>query len=136
MTVLATYITQTLKTISISASQFGDGFREPGSFFADDSKAGTAEALGNLELFVSRMIGGLTILGGIFFIIYFVLGAFTWITAGGDSSKIQKSRDQMVQGVLGLIVIVIAYSIVGIVGTFVGFDLLTPAQQIENIFDL
>lgn len=93
-----------------------------------------SEAFTNLEMVISRIIGGLTIVGSIFFVIYFMLASFTWVTAGGDAGKIQKSRDQMVQGVLGLIIIIIAYSVVSAIGTVIGINILNPSQQIQEIF--
>lgn len=114
---------------------FGGGISDPtvGGFFSDDSKD-AANTLNNLELMVSRLIGSLTALAGIAFLMYFFLGAFYWITAGGDTSKIQKARDQMVQGVIGMIVIIIAYAVVGTIGTILGIDILNLRQQLETIF--
>lgn len=91
-------------------------------------------ALSNLEIIISRILGGLTTLSTIFFIIYFVLGTFGWITAGGDSSKINKARDEMIQGALGMIVVVVTYVLIGLVGNIIGLDVLNPAQQIRNVF--
>ncbi len=98
-----------------------------------DSSQGT-DALTNFEMIASRIIGGLTIVGGVFFVIYFMLASFTWVTAGGDAGKIQKSRDQMVQGVLGLIIIIIAYSVVSAIGTVIGINILNPSAQVKEIF--
>jgi hypothetical protein len=80
----------------------------------------------NAEKLISNAISGLTILAGLLFIFYFVIGALNWVTAGGEQGKIQKARDQMIQGVIGMIVVVMAYAIMGIVGTFVGLDILHP----------
>src|SRR5258708_2671364 len=86
-----------------------------------------------LETFISNAIGALTIIGGLFFIFYFVMGALNWITAGGDTGKITKARDQMIQGVTGMIVIVISYGLMGLVGSFLGLDLLHPAKIFLDI---
>ena len=63
----------------------------------------------------------------------FFYGAFRWITGGDDSAKIQKARDQMVQGVLGLIIMIAGYAIIGLIGEMVGIDILNPAEQIRNV---
>lgn len=96
----------------------------------------TAGPLQDLESIVSTSIGVLTVVAGLFFIIYFFMAALKWLTAGGDSGKVSKARDEMVQGVMGLIVIVAAYGIIGIIGTILGLQLLQPAAQIQQIFDL
>lgn len=111
---------------------FGGGFRPPTSAYSEGSAEG-AGAVTNLELFITNVIGFLTLLGSIFFIYYFVQGALSWITAGGDSGKIQKARDMMLNGVIGLIVIVASYSLVGIIGSILGLPLLNPRVMIQTI---
>ena len=115
---------------------FGGGLQDPAlaGLLGGSDSAEDGNALTNLETIISRLIGALTVLASIFFIVYFVLGAFTWVTAGGDASKIQKSRDQMVQGVMGMIVIVISYAVVGMIGTVIGIDILNPAAELGRIF--
>jgi hypothetical protein len=118
---------------------FGSGIQAPGiGGLAGNNAAGTSsgDPLESLEVFISRIIGFLTTLAGIFFIVYFFLGALSWITAGGDTGKIQKARDQIVQGVIGLIVIVGAYAVVGIIGSVIGIDILNPAAQLRTIFGI
>ena len=90
-----------------------------------DSNAG---ALSTLELIISSMLGLLTVIGGILFIYTFIQGALSWVSAGGDSGKIQKARDQMIQGAIGLIILVAAYAIVGLIGSIVGITILNPAK--------
>lgn len=110
------------------------GLSNKGLFNNTNPADSTDDALNNLELFLSRLVGGLTTLSTFFFLLYFVLGTFSWITAGGDQSKISKARDQMVQGALGMIVIVGAYSVIGTIGTVLGLKLLNPADQLRTVF--
>ncbi len=97
------------------------------------AEAANASSLSNLELFISQLIGFLTVGASLFFIIYFIMGAFKWTTAGGDSGKVQKARDQMIQGAMGLILIVAAYSVMGIIGTVLGVEILQPANTLRSI---
>lgn len=98
------------------------------------SNVGTTEgALSTLELVISSVLGLATVVGGLLFVYTFILGALGWITAGGDSGKITKARDQMVQGVIGLIILVAAYAIIGLVGSIVGITILTPADMIGEV---
>lgn len=90
-------------------------------------------ALSTMELIISSMLALLTALGGIFFIYTFLHGALSWVTAGGDSGKIQKARDELIQGAIGLIVLVAAYAIIGVIGSVVGLSILTPATMINNV---
>ena len=99
---------------------------------AKDFGSGLA-ASNKAEVLVSLVLGLVTILGGLSLIFYFVLGALNWITAAGDTGKIQKARDQMVQAVVGMIVVVIAYSVIGVIGNFLGLNLLSPGTGFYNI---
>ncbi len=79
-----------------------------------------------LGYFVTLWQAVITI-GGLIVLIYFVWGAIEWITAGGDSAKVQKARDKLTQSVIGLIVLVATFTLVGFISQlFFGddFDLL------------
>lgn len=109
------------------------GFRPPTDAYSEGSATSPESAASNLELFVSNIVGFMTVLAALFFIIQFVIAAFSWVSSGGDSSKVQKARDKMIQGVLGLIIIVAAYSIIGLIGTIIGLDLINIGDQIINL---
>ncbi|MBP9820135.1 hypothetical protein KBC79_05370 [Candidatus Woesebacteria bacterium] len=110
-------------------AQFGNGFDTSGlplSAGSEDSDT----ALTNFEKIISNFIGFMTVLAGVFFVVYFVIAAFNWITSGGDAGKLQNARDRMLHGVLGIIIVVASYAIVGLLGTIVGLDVLNPKQLI------
>jgi len=93
------------------------GFTPPTDAYSkgSGSSANGAQALKNLELFISNIIGFMTALGGIFFVIYFVLGAFEWISSGGDKGKVENARNRITQAFIGLVVLVGSYVIIGFV---------------------
>lgn len=84
-------------------------------------------SVGGVEDIITAVIGFLTMIGGILFVIWFMIGAYNWITAEGKPEKLEKARNHITQAIIGLVILVAAYSIVGVVGTILGF---------ENIFDL
>jgi len=86
-----------------------------------------------LEKFFSNLLGVLTVLGSVFFIVNFLLGALSWITAGGDSGKIETARNRMMQSAIGLVILVAAYGIIGIISTIVGLDILNPAEMLKTL---
>lgn len=117
-------------------SVFGDGLG-PSSDIGSGGLIGKIDLdkpISSTEVFLSQIIGFLTLLGGLIFIVMFLNGAFKWISGGEDSAKIQKARDLMVQAIIGLIVMVAGYAIIGLVGSIVGYDILNPAANIRNIF--
>lgn len=116
------------KTIDIG------GFTPPSNAYSQGSTT-EAGALSNLELFISNIIGFITAIGGVFFVLYFVIGAFNWISSGGDKGKVEKARNRMINGAIGLVILVASYAIIGLLGSFIGLDLLNPAEQIRSITD-
>lgn len=58
-------------------------------------------------------------LTGTIALIYFIIGGFMWMTAGGNMEKIKKGKDTLIWATLGLIIIFSAYSILRYV-----FDLI------------
>jgi heme/copper-type cytochrome/quinol oxidase subunit 2 len=55
-----------------------------------------------------------------FFIIMFVIAAFHFFTAGGDETKLQQARMEIVWGVAGVIIALLAFSIPFIVRNTLG----------------
>lgn len=113
-----------------NAANFGSqGIQPAGPAFVNS----TVEPQQQLEDLISTGLGIITVVAGLFFVVYFFLAAVKWMTAGGDAGQIQKARDEMVQGVIGLIIIVAAYGLIGLLSTVLGLDILNPAAQIDQI---
>ena len=85
-----------------------------------------------LETLFTNIFGILTIAAGIAFLIYFVIGGITWISAGGDSGNIDKAKKMMTNAVIGMIIITAAFAITWIVGKVLGLDIL----NISSLLDL
>ena len=84
---------------------------------------------------LSNIIGFLTLLGGLFFALYFIIAAFDWLRAGGDKSKVEKAQQKMVNGAIGLLVMIIAIGIVGIVGRVFGLEILNPTDTFVDLVE-
>jgi hypothetical protein len=100
---------------------------------------GGIDGLTAISHIVSSIVGVLTIAGGIWFILQFLIGGFNWITSGGDKAKLQQARDRITNAFIGLIVLVAGAAILSLAGTFLGvdftlskptdmLDILTPKQ--------
>jgi len=77
-------------------------------------------------ILISSLISTITIIGGLAFLIYFIVGGLKWITSGGDKGKVSEAQTQMTQAAVGLIVIVVSYFLTGIVGSVLGLNILNP----------
>ena len=111
--------------------------RAPASGLSDLSNHRHAETRISLQsAAVSARNSAITVataLGALFFIVQFILAAIAWISAGGDSGKIEKARNNMMNGAMGLIILVSAYAAIGLIGNVLRIDILNFGQQISNI---
>ena len=91
-----------------------------GSLGDDAEKAASGETF--VSYFVS-LWNTIISVGGIIVLVNFLWGALEWITAGGDASKIEKARNKIVQSVIGLLILVSSFVIIGFISElFFGED--------------
>lgn len=65
--------------------------------------------------------------GSLAVIVYFLLGAFTWITSGGDQSKVEDARNKITNAVIGLVLLVSSFVLLSFLSKILfggEFDLL------------
>ncbi len=99
-----------------------------GYTFTDNS--GLADNISNV---VSNIIGFITLIAGVSFLIFFMLGAINWITSGGDPQKAQTARTRITNSLWGLFIAVAAYPIASILTNLVGIPLAEPADLLNNL---
>lgn len=86
-----------------------------------------------LAVILSNVIGFLTIVAGLWFMIQFILGAVSWISAGGDKGKTTQAKDKLTESVIGLAIVVGAYAIAGLIGVILGLDFLNIGAALSII---
>lgn len=96
-----------------------------GAFCDDPAKSGTT-----VETIITTIVGFLTVVAGLAFLVYFLVGALSWVTAGGDKGKVDSAKMIMTNGAIGMIAVVAAYAVIWIVGSVLGIDILNPAQTL------
>lgn len=107
-----------------------DPITTPGGYQPGEDITSTTSAF---ELLISNILVVLTVVAGIAFTLYFLLGGLNWVTSGGDKSKVDKAKGMMTNGAIGIIIIVVSYAIVWIVGAALGFDILEPGKIIQGL---
>ncbi len=75
-----------------------------------------------LLLFISNMIKMLSIVAGIWVMFNFVIAGFTYITSAGDSGAYSKIGEKLSFSVTGLLLIVAAYTITGVISLLIFGD--------------
>lgn len=116
-------------------AQFGSSGFQPvasGNVYLQNSNNNVG-VVTNTVTFVSNLLAFLTVLGGLFFIIWFVIAGLQIVTAGGDSAKAGKSIEQMRNAILGMVVVVASYAIIGLVSSIIGYDILDLQTQINRL---
>lgn len=84
-------------------------------------------SISTLEKIISTVLGVLTIVGVIYFVIQVILSGFRLISSKGDPKLYKEASDRLVNNIIGLAIIVIAY----------GFTVfITSLLGINNVFNL
>lgn len=66
----------------------------------------------SIPTIVNYIISAMLSLVGALFFVMFLWGGFGYLTAGGDSQKVQKSQKVLTNAVIGLVIVATAYAIV------------------------
>jgi len=83
---------------------------------------------------ISSIIGIMTTAASIWFLLQVLFGGYEWMSAGGDSKKIESARSRITNAFIGLIIVVGSWSLLAVTGKFLGFDTLaTPANFIKSV---
>jgi hypothetical protein len=92
------------------------------------SPTGGGEALPGstttIGAYITSLLSAVMVIGTLMLLMYLLWGGIEWISAGGDSGKIQKARDKITQSVIGLIVLASTLAIFSLVQQFVGVEVL------------
>lgn len=78
----------------------------------------------SLEQLLSFGVNALFALGVILALFFLMWGGISWITSGGDKDKLEKSRKTIVYAIVGLVVIVLSFTIIYLLGVVLGVDFL------------
>ncbi|MBU0570382.1 hypothetical protein KKB40_06450 [Patescibacteria group bacterium] len=104
-----------------------EGLGQPGLAGVD---SGTAPDV--LDSVLSIIIGTLTTIAAIWFVFQIIIGAYNWMSAGGDKGAVQQAQQKITNGLIGLIIVVAAIFILDFVGTLLGLPFATsPADFIR-----
>lgn len=107
------------------------GFRGYGPLGLENENLYTAPTI--FTKVISSIIGVLTVVGAIWFVILFMTGALAYLSSGGDKAKVESARSKIITGAIGLVIIVAGLFLVDLVGSFIGFDILDIKTLIDNI---
>lgn len=74
---------------------------------------------------VSTLVGFLVVVAVLAALIYIILGAFQWITSGGDKTKVESARNHIIAAIVGLVIIALSFVILNVVTNLLGIGDIT-----------
>ena len=74
---------------------------------------------------VSFIVSFIIVIAFLAALLFIVIGAFQWITSGGDKQKVADARNHIIAAIIGLIVIALSFVIINVVITALGLGSLT-----------
>ena len=100
--------------------------------------AGAVKGLMWVTQVVSTVIGVMTVGAGIWFLFNFIIGGFTWVSAGGDKHALEEAQKKITGAFIGLIIVVAGWSMLALAGKFLGYDILisNPQNIINSLFPI
>ena len=94
--------------------------------------AGSSAASRFADIF-SGIVTIFTIFGGLAFLFWFVMGALSWATSGGNPEQTNRAKSQMSTAVAGLFILIISTAIVWILGRVTGLDMLNVEKLLKAV---
>lgn len=101
--------------------------------FADGFSAPTDDPTGRFSAAVSNIVAVITIFAGLSFLIWFVIGALTWITAADHADKLEKAKNQMSSALIGLVIVILTIPFVYLIGRILGIDILNSGDIFNKL---
>lgn len=78
-----------------------------------------------LEELISALVPLVLIIASILFVFNLLFGGIKVILSGGDKDKLDEAKRQLVNALLGLVIVFSTWAVIGLVSQFFGINLLT-----------
>lgn len=72
---------------------------------------------------ISSIVGALFIAGFLLAFFYLIVGGVSWISAGGDKTKLESARDNITNAIIGIIIVGASWALASLMASFFGMDL-------------
>ena len=85
-----------------------------------------------LAKIISNVIGAMTIGAGLWFLFQVIIAGYNYMNAAGDKARIENASRKLTNSLIGLAIVVAAYGLLCILGTFLGIKFL----EVGSILDI
>lgn len=77
----------------------------------------------NISQLIDNLVQVIFFVAGIGFFVNFLVGGIQWINAGGDAKAMQSARARITNSLIGLVIVVAAFSITRIIENVLGISI-------------
>ena len=91
--------------VSAEVTTMGEGLQD----FGETAMGTGAET--SLPIIIGQVVKIVISLLGLIAAVIIIVGGFMWMTSGGEEEKITKAKKLMINGLIGLILVILAYAI-------------------------
>jgi hypothetical protein len=81
---------------------------------------------------ISTIIGFLTIVAFIYFLIQLIFAGYSLISAQGDEKKVESGRKRLTDGILGITIVVVAYGFTAFLAKLLGLGNIFNLTEVFN----
>lgn len=78
---------------------------------------------GGINLFLNNVITLIYEVAIVLVVLMFLWGALEWILSGGDKEKVAEARKRIINALIGLALLAVAFAILKVFGIFTGFTI-------------
>ena len=97
----------------------GSGWQTNADYIAE----GDVPTIYALEAMVANILNIIISVAGVVLLLMLIMGGFGYLTSGGDKEKAAKAKNTLTYTILGLLVILGAWLIIGLAEEFTGLNL-------------
>lgn len=131
---LTTLIAQVPKTLGGDAGKIGSNVPLSGFGPWGNTVYNTAAvAASNFAKILSNLLGIMTIIAGLWFMINLISGGYFYFSAAGSVDKMKSATERIGSSLIGLVVVIAAYAVISLIGGLLGFHILDVEVNIGKI---
>lgn len=86
-----------------------------------------------LSRIISNALGAMTIGAGLYFLFQVIIAGYNYMNAAGDKTRIENAGRKLTNSLIGLAIVVAAYGLLALIGSFLGIEFLNIGGLFKTI---
>lgn len=107
-------------SLLVPVSVFAQSSGTPGYVPSSVSKATGIFDVSNLNGFLGNVLDLLVAIGGLVALAFLILGGIKYVTSGGDASKAEGARKQVIAALIGLVIVIASFILLHLILIVIG----------------